>query len=131
MLVMSPDFVTTPMCEFQTEYALSLSPGSASKKILPVMYRPCTVPPGLKHIAGLYYTRDELKVNVDAFWCRHFTPSRQGTILSLEVANFTGTLQLNLLYFFLSQERCFGSGLAQGTLNQEPEKVSVKIGKQW
>ena len=59
---MSPDFVRTPMCEFQTEYALSLSPGSANKKLLPLMYRTCDIPAGLKHIAGLYYTRDELKV---------------------------------------------------------------------
>lgn len=60
---MSPDFVKTPMCAFQTEYALSLSPGAANKKLLPVMYRNCDVPAGLKHIAGLYYTRDELKVS--------------------------------------------------------------------
>ena len=55
------------MCEFQTEYALSLSPGSANKKLLPLMYRTCDIPSGLKHIAGLYYTRDELKV-----WLRFF-----------------------------------------------------------
>ena len=61
---MSPDFVRTPMCEFQTEYALSLSPGSANKKLLPLMYRTCNIPSGLKHIAGLYYTRDELKVQI-------------------------------------------------------------------
>ena len=37
--------------------------GSANKKLLPVMYKSCDVPAGLKHIAGLYYTKDELKVS--------------------------------------------------------------------
>ncbi len=65
VLVLSPDFVETPMCEFMKEYALSISTGN-DKKLLPIMYKECPrLPYGLKHLEDLPYHKPDYRVNTD------------------------------------------------------------------
>ncbi len=63
VLVISPDFVDTPLCEFMKEYALSISTGN-DKKLLPIVYKQCQrIPYGLRHLEDLPYWKVDYRVN--------------------------------------------------------------------
>ncbi|XP_071941259.1 myeloid differentiation primary response protein MyD88-like [Antedon mediterranea] len=67
IIVLSPDFEGTPQCDFQTKFALSLPPGSQTRRIVPIKYRQCNVPQILAHLTVIDFTRKELRL---WFWER-------------------------------------------------------------
>lgn len=67
IIVLSPDYINSKECVFQTRFAHALSPGAQQKKLIPVIYRPCKIPSILNHICYVDYTR----INVEEwFWGR-------------------------------------------------------------
>ncbi|XP_070535486.1 myeloid differentiation primary response protein MyD88-like isoform X2 [Ptychodera flava] len=67
IVILSPEFLGSDECDFQAKIALSLNPGSRAKYVFPVMYKQCTLPPILGHIAVCDYTKADQK---EWFWER-------------------------------------------------------------
>ncbi|XP_048827065.1 myeloid differentiation primary response protein MyD88 isoform X1 [Brienomyrus brachyistius] len=44
VVVISDDYLESDACDFQTKFALSLSPGARSKRLIPVVYKPMKKP---------------------------------------------------------------------------------------
>uniref|UniRef100_A0A672HD79 Myeloid differentiation primary response protein MyD88 n=1 Tax=Salarias fasciatus TaxID=181472 RepID=A0A672HD79_SALFA len=44
VVVISDEYLESDECDFQTKFALSLSPGAQSKRLIPVIYKPMTKP---------------------------------------------------------------------------------------
>ncbi|XP_019623569.1 PREDICTED: myeloid differentiation primary response protein MyD88-like [Branchiostoma belcheri] len=67
VVVLSPEFLDSPECDFQTKYAMSLSPGAKKQRLIPVMYKQIEVPQLLRFVTVIDYVKDELKT---WFWHR-------------------------------------------------------------
>ncbi|XP_060586519.1 myeloid differentiation primary response protein MyD88-like [Ruditapes philippinarum] len=67
IIVISPSYLQSSACDFQTKFAHGLSPGSRNKKLIPVLIQDCTIPEILRHITCCNYTRKEL---LEWFWTR-------------------------------------------------------------
>jgi hypothetical protein len=61
--VLSPEFMHDPMCDFFVKFAHSLSPGSRSKKLIPVLTERCYIPQILRYITLVDHTKSDLQVN--------------------------------------------------------------------
>ncbi|XP_025080654.1 myeloid differentiation primary response protein MyD88-like isoform X2 [Pomacea canaliculata] len=60
VIVMSPKYLRSPECDFQTKFAHALSPGSRSKKLVPVLVKNCETPNILRHVTMCDFTRGDL-----------------------------------------------------------------------
>ncbi|XP_041372058.1 myeloid differentiation primary response protein MyD88-like [Gigantopelta aegis] len=67
IIILSPQYLKSPACDFQTKFAQSLSPGSRSKRLVPVLIEPCQIPQILHHVTLCDFTKDDLK---EWFWHR-------------------------------------------------------------
>lgn len=67
VVVLSPRFLTSESCDFQTKFAQSLSPGARSKKIVPILYEHCLIPDILRFVTLCDYTKKDL---INWFWMR-------------------------------------------------------------
>ncbi|XP_070535480.1 myeloid differentiation primary response protein MyD88-like [Ptychodera flava] len=67
IVILSPEFLGSDECDFQAKVALSYSPGARAKHVIPVMYKQCTLPPMLRHIALCDYTKKDQQ---EWFWER-------------------------------------------------------------
>lgn len=76
VIVMSPDYHSSDECKFLTRFAQSLQPGADKRTLIPIIYRPCTIPDILRYIAMLDYTREDAK---PWFWQRLASSLRSPT----------------------------------------------------
>lgn len=60
VIVMSPRYLQSDACDFQTKFAHALAPGSRSKKLVPVLISQCKTPNILHHVTMCDYTRGDL-----------------------------------------------------------------------
>ncbi|XP_076437327.1 myeloid differentiation primary response protein MyD88-like [Babylonia areolata] len=60
VIVMSPRYLQSEACDFQTKFAHALSPGSRSKKLVPVLVTWCNTPNILRHVTMCDYTRGDM-----------------------------------------------------------------------
>nr|ABQ32299.1 Myd88 [Branchiostoma belcheri] len=67
VVVLSPEFLESPECDFQTKYAMSLSPGAKKQRLIPVMYKQIEVPQLLRFVTVIDYVKEELE---ERFWHR-------------------------------------------------------------
>ncbi|XP_070535474.1 myeloid differentiation primary response protein MyD88-like [Ptychodera flava] len=67
IIVLSPEFLESEACDFQAKVALTFSPGARMKRIVPIMYKRCVVPPILKHVTICNFTKVDLQ---EWFWER-------------------------------------------------------------
>ncbi|KAL4228583.1 Myeloid differentiation primary response protein MyD88 [Mactra antiquata] len=67
IIVLSPQYLLSSACEFQTKFAHGLAPGSRDKKLIPVLIEECSIPEILRHITCCNYTKKTL---IDWFWNR-------------------------------------------------------------
>ncbi|XP_064597969.1 LOW QUALITY PROTEIN: myeloid differentiation primary response protein MyD88-like, partial [Liolophura sinensis] len=65
--IVSPNFLKSPQCDFQIKFAHAVSPGSRSKKVIPVLKELCQLPSILRHITICDFTKGDLK---EWFWDR-------------------------------------------------------------
>ncbi|XP_038664774.1 myeloid differentiation primary response protein MyD88 [Scyliorhinus canicula] len=67
--IISDDYLVSDDCDFQTKFALSLSPGARDKRLIPVKYKPIKrkFPSILRHITICDYTNPSTKT---WFWKR-------------------------------------------------------------
>ncbi|XP_050404839.1 myeloid differentiation primary response protein MyD88 [Patella vulgata] len=61
VIIMSPRYLQSQACDFQTKFAFCLSPGSRSKKLVPVLIEDCQVPAILRHVTMCDYTKQDLQ----------------------------------------------------------------------
>ncbi|ESP03006.1 hypothetical protein LOTGIDRAFT_203449 [Lottia gigantea] len=61
VIIISHTYLKSPACDFQTKFAFCLSPGARSKKLVPVLIEPCTIPSILRHITMCDYTKKDLQ----------------------------------------------------------------------
>lgn len=67
VIVLSPRFLTSTSCDFQTKFAQSLSPGARSKKLVPILIEHCNVPEIIRFVTLCDYTKKDL---IQWFWTR-------------------------------------------------------------
>ncbi|XP_071507019.1 myeloid differentiation primary response protein MyD88-like [Diadema antillarum] len=60
LVILSPEFLLSRGCDFQTKVAVSLSPGAMCKRIIPIMVKPCTPPNIIRHITMCDFTKSDL-----------------------------------------------------------------------
>ncbi|KAK7092607.1 myeloid differentiation primary response protein MyD88-like [Littorina saxatilis] len=81
VIVMSPRYLQSDACDFQTKFAHALSPGSRSKKLVPVLVQYCETPNILRHVTMCDYTRGDM---TGWFWDR-LTKSLQAPLNPSEI----------------------------------------------
>lgn len=67
VIIMSPRYLQSDACDFQTKFAHALSPGSRSKKLVPVLVHWCETPNILRHVTICDFTRGDM---TGWFWQR-------------------------------------------------------------
>ncbi|KAH3704561.1 hypothetical protein DPMN_079618 [Dreissena polymorpha] len=67
VIVLSPQYLKSPACDFQTKFAQGLAPGSRGKRLIPVLIENCVIPELLRHITCCNYTKKEV---LEWFWKR-------------------------------------------------------------
>ncbi|XP_022082019.1 myeloid differentiation primary response protein MyD88-like [Acanthaster planci] len=70
IIVLSPDFLTSEDCNFQTKFAHSIAPSARSKRLIPVMVENCKPPNILRHLTICDYTKKDLR---QWFWRRLYS----------------------------------------------------------
>lgn len=65
LVIMSENLTNDAVTDFQAKVALSLSPAAKTRNLIPIKYKPCTIPPWLKHLFYLDYTSEEARLH---FW---------------------------------------------------------------
>ncbi|XP_033624770.1 myeloid differentiation primary response protein MyD88-like [Asterias rubens] len=70
IIVLSPDFIASEQCDFQTKFAHSIAPSARNKSLIPVMVEPCVLPTILRHITICDYTKKDLR---RWFWQRLYS----------------------------------------------------------
>lgn len=71
ILVLSPEFFSDQKCEFQTiiAQAMQVEKNMYSRKVIPLIYKPCELPMRLRYIANLNYSKQDM---FGSFWNRLF-----------------------------------------------------------
>ncbi|KAK6172948.1 hypothetical protein SNE40_016500 [Patella caerulea] len=59
LIIMSPRYLESEVCDFQTKFAVSLSPGARSMRLVPCLIEDCQVPDILRPLTKLDYTRGD------------------------------------------------------------------------
>nr|AIZ97751.1 MYD88 [Cyclina sinensis] len=67
IIILSPSYLQSPACDFQTKFAHGLSPGSRNKKLIPVLIEDCVIPEIIRHVTCCNYTKKDLR---EWFWSR-------------------------------------------------------------
>nr|UCK81535.1 myeloid differentiation primary response protein MyD88 [Arenicola marina] len=68
IVILSPDYLRSPECDFMTKFGHCLSPGARGKKMIPVLARaPCSPPAILRAVTLVDFTKTDL---VEWFWDR-------------------------------------------------------------
>ncbi|XP_067022698.1 myeloid differentiation primary response protein MyD88-like isoform X1 [Acropora muricata] len=65
LVIMSENLNNYAVTDFQAKVALSLSPAAKTRLLIPIKYKPCTVPSWLRHLFYLDYTSEEARLH---FW---------------------------------------------------------------
>lgn len=65
LLIMSENFNRCESADFEAKIALKISPAARQKVLIPIKYKPCTIPSWLKHICYIDYTTEEAR---SYFW---------------------------------------------------------------
>uniref|UniRef100_A0A0B6ZIP1 TIR domain-containing protein n=1 Tax=Arion vulgaris TaxID=1028688 RepID=A0A0B6ZIP1_9EUPU len=60
IVVLSPNFLASPACDFQSSFAHSLSPGARNKRIVPIKIQDCPTPNILRIMACCDFTKRDL-----------------------------------------------------------------------
>ncbi|KAH9524361.1 Myeloid differentiation primary response protein MyD88, partial [Bulinus truncatus] len=60
IVVLSKNFLQSDACEFQSSFALSLSPGARNKRIVPIKIEDCVIPNILRIMACCDFTKRDL-----------------------------------------------------------------------
>ncbi|BFZ06502.1 hypothetical protein BsWGS_09541 [Bradybaena similaris] len=60
IVVLSPNFLSSPACEFQSTFAHALSPGARNKRIVPIKIAECPTPNILRIMACCDFTKKDL-----------------------------------------------------------------------
>lgn len=57
LIILSPEFLDCPECEFQTVFATGLAIEQRNRKLIPVIYKKCDLPPIIKMLTKIDMTR--------------------------------------------------------------------------
>lgn len=63
LIVLSPDFLECPECDFQTAFATGLAIEQRNRKLIPIIYRKCDLPPIVRMLTKIDLTRNTDKPN--------------------------------------------------------------------
>nr|XP_054751458.1 myeloid differentiation primary response protein MyD88-like [Lytechinus pictus] len=61
LVVLSPEFLQSSSCDFQTKFAVSLEPGARRRRIIPILIKPCEPPLIIRHITTCDFTKQDLR----------------------------------------------------------------------
>eukprot|EP00057_Strongylocentrotus_purpuratus_P020705 XP_011675179.1 PREDICTED: myeloid differentiation primary response protein MyD88-like [Strongylocentrotus purpuratus] len=67
LVILSPEFLQSPSCDFQTKFAVSLEPGARKRRIIPILVKPCERPLIIQHINLCDFTKQDIR---SCFWAR-------------------------------------------------------------
>ncbi|XP_030856043.1 myeloid differentiation primary response protein MyD88 [Strongylocentrotus purpuratus] len=67
LVILSPEFLQSPSCDFQTKFAVSLEPGARKRRIIPILVKPCERPLIIQHINLCDFTKQDIR---PWFWGR-------------------------------------------------------------
>ncbi|XP_041371852.1 myeloid differentiation primary response protein MyD88-like [Gigantopelta aegis] len=87
ILILSPEFLASPICDFQLKFAHSLSPGARSKKVIPLCIEACSVPTLLNQVSMCNYKEERV---TPWFW------SRLAAVLKAPINNSITTTDVSL-----------------------------------
>lgn len=57
LIVLSPEFLKSVECEFQTRYATSLAVEQQQRKLIPIIYKSCDIPHLLRYLSKIDFTK--------------------------------------------------------------------------
>lgn len=57
LIILSPEFLQSEECKFQSRYASGLAIADRKRKLIPLMYKPCQMPPLLRFVSKLDFTK--------------------------------------------------------------------------
>ncbi|XP_071103989.1 myeloid differentiation primary response protein MyD88-like [Haliotis cracherodii] len=115
VIIMSPRFLKSPACDFQTKFAHSLSPGSRSKKLVPVLITPCFIPQILRHVTLCDFTKRDL---MEWFW--HRLARAIKAPLNFEELQINDKISLEDITLSLDQEQYRNSGSSSSSSSSQP-----------
>ncbi|XP_046570294.1 LOW QUALITY PROTEIN: myeloid differentiation primary response protein MyD88-like [Haliotis rubra] len=113
VIIMSPRYLRSPACDFQTKFAHSLSPGSRSKKLVPVLITPCIIPQILRHVSLCDFTKLAL---MEWFWHRLAVAIKAP--LSFDELQINDKISLEDITLSLDQEQYRNSGSSSSSSSQ-------------
>ncbi|KAL8606172.1 hypothetical protein ACOMHN_053444 [Nucella lapillus] len=137
VIVMSPRYLQSEACDFQTKFAHALSPGSRSKKLVPVLIQYCSTPNILRHVTMCDYTRGDM---TGWFWDR-LTKTLQAPLnpqdITIDNPNHLASLEMNLgdqsaslsssLAASASTREEGGGGGTSGSAESQPQGLSLPV----
>lgn len=53
LIIMTPEFFESHECELQTKFAASMAPGMQTRKLIPIIYKRCVLPPIIKFLTKI------------------------------------------------------------------------------
>ncbi|XP_067143609.1 myeloid differentiation primary response protein MyD88-like [Centruroides vittatus] len=57
LVILSPEFLQSEECKFQTRYATGLAISQLKRKLIPLVYKPCEMPSLLRFVSALDFSR--------------------------------------------------------------------------
>lgn len=60
LIILSPEFLKSEECKFQTRYATGLAVSQRQRKLIPLMYKPCPIPTLLKYVSKVDFTKADV-----------------------------------------------------------------------
>lgn len=108
VIILSPRFLTSASCDFQTKFAQSLSPGARSKKLVPILIEKCEVPDIIRFVTLCDYTKKDL---LQWFWTR-----------------LASSLKAPLEPIFMDPESSGSSGAVRSEIDQPSSSYSMSSG---
>nr|AHK60398.1 myeloid differentiation factor 88 [Haliotis diversicolor] len=120
VIIMSPRYLKSPACDFQTKFAHSLSPGSRSKKLVPVLITPCIIPQILHHVSLCDFTKIDL---IDWFWHRLATAIKAP--LSFDELQINDRISLDNIILNLDQEEYRNSGSSSSSSSSSSHPLPI------
>ncbi|XP_023231035.1 myeloid differentiation primary response protein MyD88-like [Centruroides sculpturatus] len=60
LIILSPEFLNSAECKFQTRYATGLAVAQRQRKLIPLMYKPCPMPTLLKYVSKVDFTKPDV-----------------------------------------------------------------------
>ena len=78
LIILSPDFLNCPECGFQTMFATGLAIEQRNRKLIPIIYKKCDLPPIVRMLTKIDMTR--CSDTTDWSWNRLVSSIRNGVI---------------------------------------------------